>query len=86
MGANGGRELINPSVTKILGYTPDQVLGHPLSTMLELEQGTIIDQRLKLMSVRQAAPLYEDHTVCISDSWTEIHCSISLLAIFSREL
>jgi PAS domain S-box-containing protein len=86
MGANGGIELINPSVTKILGYTPEQVLGQPLSTLLELEQGTIIDQRMRLMAARQAGPLYEDHTICVSDSGTEIHCSISLLALFSRDV
>jgi PAS domain S-box-containing protein len=86
MSANSGIELINPSVTKILGYTPDQVLGQALSTLLELEQGTIIDQRLKLMAARQVAPLYEDHTICVSDSGTEIHCSISLIALFSRDI
>jgi PAS domain S-box-containing protein len=82
---NGGVELTNPSVAKVFGYTPEQVLGLPLTTLMTSDAGEKIEAQIRLMADRQAAPLFEDHTVCLSDSGVEIHCSISILAIFQGD-
>jgi class 3 adenylate cyclase len=37
------------------------------------------------MGEHQAAHVFEDHTVCLSDSGVEIPCSISILALFNGD-
>jgi PAS domain S-box-containing protein len=73
--------MINPAVTKRFGYTPEQLLGQPLVSLLTTEQSEKIGQQLKLMAERQSAPLFEGHTTCLTDDDQEVPCSLSLLAI-----
>jgi PAS domain S-box-containing protein len=85
LGPDGAVNLINPSVTKVFGYTPEQVLGLPLTTLMIPEDADKTEAQIRLMGEHQAASLFEGHTVCLSDSSVEIRCRISLLAIFSGD-
>jgi PAS domain S-box-containing protein len=85
LGANGAVELTNPAVTRVLGYTPDQVLGSPLITLFTAECAEKIEQQIRLMGDRQAAPLFEGHAVCLSDGGIEIPCAVNILALFTAE-
>ncbi|OHT16587.1 Adenylate and Guanylate cyclase catalytic domain containing protein [Tritrichomonas foetus] len=81
IGNNGVVDIINPAVSKAFGFTPEQLLGQPISTMFDTDEKAQIEQQLELMKNKQSAPTYEDHTTCISDDDSKIPCSITVLAI-----
>jgi PAS domain S-box-containing protein len=83
--ANGVVDLMNPSVTKAFGFSPEQLLGQSIASLMPGEHGEKIEQQLKLMAERQCAPVFEGHTVCVADDEMEIPCWISLLAIFNGD-
>jgi PAS domain S-box-containing protein len=85
MSSTGVIDQINPAVTKTFGYTPEQLLGQLLFSLLTPDQAEPIGGQLKLMGDRQSAPLYEGHTTCVTDDEKVVPCSISLLAIFDGE-
>ena len=80
---NGVIEMVNPAVTSILGYTPDQLLGQPISNFLTESDGEKITGQIELMKNGQAGLLYEDHMVCITDSALEMQCGITLLGMMN---
>jgi PAS domain S-box-containing protein len=83
--ANGTIDLINPAVTKGFGFSPEQLLGQTLSSLMPGEHGEKIEQQLKLMSERQTGLVFEGHTVCLADDETEIPCWISIFALLNGD-
>jgi PAS domain S-box-containing protein len=77
--------MINPAVTKTFGFTPEQLLGQSITSLMSGEHTEKIDQQLKLMAEKQSGSVFEGHTVCVADDETEIPCWVSLLAIFNGD-
>jgi PAS domain S-box-containing protein len=85
MGPTGLIDLINPAVTSVLGFQPEQLLGQPLNSLLVPAQMDKISQQIKLMADHQSAPLFEGHVTCLTDDEQEVHCGISLIAMFDGD-
>ncbi|OHT05482.1 Adenylate and Guanylate cyclase catalytic domain containing protein [Tritrichomonas foetus] len=81
IGLAGTIEVVNPAVSNILGYTPDQILGQSIAYVMDEESAEMIRTQLQLMVDRQSAPVYESHVVCVSDSDMRIECSLTILGI-----
>lgn len=69
LGTNGIVDILNPSVTTMFGYTPEQLLGQSCLTIFdeETKSKNQIEKQIELMNNRQSALIYEDHKICISD-------------------
>jgi PAS domain S-box-containing protein len=85
MGPTGLIDLINPAVTSILGYQPEQLLGQPLASLLVPAQADKLSQQISLMAEHQSAPLFEGHVTCCTDDEQEVQCGISLIAMFDGD-
>jgi PAS domain S-box-containing protein len=72
-------------VSKVFGYSPEQLLGQSLQSLMSPSQTENIDQQIRLMADHQSAALYEGHVTCLADDDNEIPCSISLLALFTDD-
>jgi PAS domain S-box-containing protein len=82
MGATGVIEMVNLAVSKTFGYTSEQVLSLPFTTLMNGENAEKISQQMNLMANHQSSAVFEGHTVCTAEDQNEIHCSISILASF----
>jgi PAS domain S-box-containing protein len=74
-------DMINPAFTSVFGFTPEQIIGQPLTSLIRGEHGEKIEQQIKLMAEHQSGHIVEDHTVCVADDDTEISCQVSLLML-----
>ncbi|OHT12376.1 Adenylate and Guanylate cyclase catalytic domain containing protein [Tritrichomonas foetus] len=74
-------EIINPAVTTILGYTPDQLLGQPITEIFKPDDGEHIAQQMKSMSNGQGLLINEKHLICISDNANEVPCHIFIIGL-----
>ncbi|OHT02589.1 Adenylate and Guanylate cyclase catalytic domain containing protein [Tritrichomonas foetus] len=80
-GLSGVVEIVNPAVTTILGYTPEQLLGQPLNVFFTEKEAEKLEKQLTLMKNGQSATTYEDHTIGVTDSTNEVHCHITILGM-----
>lgn len=78
---NGVVDMINPAVTFLLGYTPEQLLGQPLSVVIKAEEQEKILKVLEMMQNHESPPIFEDHITCIADDETEIPCFATILGM-----
>jgi PAS domain S-box-containing protein len=78
-------DMINPTVTKTFGFSPEQLLGQSIASLMSGEHAEKIDQQLKLMAEKQSGSVFEGHTVCVADDESEIPCWVSVLAIFNGD-
>ncbi|KAK8842310.1 hypothetical protein M9Y10_025887 [Tritrichomonas musculus] len=87
IGTNGIVDILNPSVTKTFGFTPEQLLGQSVLTIFDEESKSKgqIENQLELMRNRQSALTYEDHTICVSDNDAKIPCSITIIGITDED-
>ena len=74
-------EFINESVTLLLGYPPDQLLGQPLTTILPEDKCSAIYQSLEMMKNQQCALTFEKSLVAFSDDEQTIPVHITLIGI-----
>lgn len=82
-GISGVVEIVNPAVSTVLGYTPEQLLGQPFTAFFTDKESEKVDKQLTLMRNGQSATTYEDHTVCVTDSGTEVQCHLTILGMSS---
>ena len=78
---NESIEVVNSSLTNLLGYTPEQLLGQPVSTILPTNGTEEIFNRFNLMRQGQCSMSYEAHTFAIPDDDQEIPVHITILGI-----
>ena len=71
-------EMINESVTTILGYVPDQILGQHISILFEDDE---VVSYMKLMKTGEAKEYYEAHTDCISDNSQKVPCNVKVISM-----
>ena len=72
-------EIVNQSVTNLFGYMPDQLLGQPISVLLQ--ENKIIDQQFNLMRNGEASMVFECSTKATSDDDQLIPVHLYLLGI-----
>ena len=80
-GLNGVIEIVNPSVSAILGYTPDQLLGQPITGFFKNEDAETVQKQIELMLNGQSAAVYEDHLKCLSDSSLEVSFMTTIIGM-----
>ena len=83
-GLNGVIEIVNPAVSYILGYTPDQLLGQQISSFFHPEAAPKVQKQLELMANGQSAPVHEDHMTCLSDSSAEVQFQTTIIGMKSE--
>jgi len=82
---NGVIETLNPSVTKTFGYTPEQLLGQSILSLISEDQKSTLENQLVLMKNRQSALTYSDSVVCITDTESTIPCSLTVFGIVDNQ-
>ena len=70
-------EQINPSVTNLFGYMPDQILGQHISVLLQ--DNKELEQQFVLMRNGESNMHYEFSTVATTDNETEVPVFVYLL-------
>jgi len=80
-GLNGVVEMVNPAVSSLLGYTPEQLLGQPISAFFSENYITKINSQIGLMKDSQCSHVFEDHVCCLSDGLQEIPCNMTILGM-----
>ncbi|OHT07667.1 Adenylate and Guanylate cyclase catalytic domain containing protein [Tritrichomonas foetus] len=78
---NGIVEMINPAVSATLGFSPEQLLGQSIISVIHDDFKQQIINQLELMVNKQSTLIYEDHTVCITDDESSIPCAMTILGI-----
>ncbi|OHS95954.1 Adenylate and Guanylate cyclase catalytic domain containing protein [Tritrichomonas foetus] len=74
-------EIVNPSVTTILGFTPEQLLGQSVSILFEETQAEKVNNEMIMMKDGQSSSQYEEHLKCISDSGKMVPCYVTILGM-----
>lgn len=77
----GTIEYINLSITKVLGYTPEQMLGQHLNIIFSDEDKEKITNQIQLMTSNQSGTSFDDHFHCISDTEQLIPCNIMIFGM-----
>jgi len=80
-GLSGIIEIVNPAVSSTFGFTPEQLLGQPISTVFQQVSESSISKQLTLMRNGQSASVFEDHVTCITDSATDVPCHVTILGM-----
>ena len=78
---NGIIEIINPTVTNILGYTPDQLLGQQITTFFTPESADEVNKQVALMANGQSGAVYEKGFKCLSDSGSEVNFHTTIIGM-----
>ena len=81
---NGIIEVVNSSVSSILGYTPDQLLGQQVTNFFTKESEEKIAKQLELMSEGQSATVYDSHVACVSDSGATVNFHATVIGMKSE--
>jgi PAS domain S-box-containing protein len=80
-GISGVIEIVNPSVTEVVGYTPDQLLGQNVRILFCESDAEKIDGRMKLMLQGQSSRVFECSVSCLADTGEPLNCLLTLLAM-----
>ncbi|OHS97590.1 Adenylate and Guanylate cyclase catalytic domain containing protein [Tritrichomonas foetus] len=78
---NDSIELVNPTVSRLLGYTSDQLLGQSLNQLLTYEENEDLFRQIELMKNGESALVYETHVKCTNDNNDIIPCICTLLGM-----
>ncbi|OHT07782.1 Adenylate and Guanylate cyclase catalytic domain containing protein [Tritrichomonas foetus] len=74
-------EIMNPAVTHTFGYSPEQMLGQSILTMIQEDSRSAVETQIQLMSHKQSGLTFDGHTVCISDNDSPMPCELTLMAM-----
>ena len=74
-------EMVNPAVTKLLGFTPEQLLGQSGQSIFAPDSVEAVMNQINLIKNGQSASTFDDHTICITDSDVQLPCHITILGI-----
>lgn len=77
-------ETVNPSTTTTLGYTPEQLLGHPVVSFFTQEFEEKMTQQMERMRDGQASYFYEDSITAVTDSNQLLPCHITIIGMKSH--
>ncbi|OHT15458.1 Adenylate and Guanylate cyclase catalytic domain containing protein [Tritrichomonas foetus] len=74
-------EMVNPAVTSTLGFTPEQVLGQPITSFFSDSDAQKVMNQMSVIQDSQNSAVYEDHVQCITDNRTLIPAYLTLLGM-----
>ena len=80
---NGIIESVNPAVSVLLGYTPDQMLGQPAQTFFSEEDAQKVLQQITLMKNGQSSTTYKENYTLINDTKDAVPCAVSIIGMTS---
>ena len=84
LSSTGIIEIVNPSVNRLFGFTPEQLLGQPVATSLfDENNGPHVTNQIYLMLNKQSPIFFEDHVTCLTDDDTEVPCQIMIFGMTS---
>jgi PAS domain S-box-containing protein len=74
-------DYVNPSVTHILGYSPEQLLGQQMTMIFEEAKRRSIEAQIQLMRNGQSNSVYEDEVNCKANDNSLVPCMVIILAL-----
>jgi PAS domain S-box-containing protein len=74
-------EVVNKSVTSVFGYTPEQLLGQPISSILSISENGKIYEQTDLMRNGEAALNFECHALGTADDERMVPVLVNLIGI-----
>jgi PAS domain S-box-containing protein len=78
-------ELVNKSVSTLFGYTPEQLLGQPLSSILVAEQNPKVYEQTALMRNGESPLTFQTYAIGTTDDEQSIHVSLTVLGAAADE-
>lgn len=78
---SGVVEMVNPAVSSTLGFTPEQVLGQPITSFFSETDSSKISMQMDALTDPQSNAVYEDHMHCVTDSRTLIPVYLTMLGM-----
>ena len=82
---SGVVEMVNPAVNSTLGFTPEQVLGQPITSFFSESDSQKVLSQLSVIADSQNSAVYEDHMQCITDDRNLIPVYLTLLGMRRAE-
>ena len=79
-------EIVNPEITNTLGYTPEQLLGQPISTIFSDTDGPNIIKKLEMMKKGECSTTLEERVQCVADDASIISCHLTLLGMQKQDM
>ena len=67
-------EFVNQSVSKMFGFTPEQLLGQNVTEVFSEEDQPKVEQQMSLMRNRQGGVTFEEHFICVTKSAGHVFC------------
>lgn len=74
-------EVVNKAVPLMLGYTPEQLLGQPFTTVIPQEEGAKIYETFNLMRNGQSSLIVEQDCNALTDSDVPMPVHVTILGI-----
>jgi PAS domain S-box-containing protein len=78
---NGIIESVSASVTTILGFIPEQLLGQHVAILFPGASGGKLQQRLEMMRKRECPRLFTDAADCQNENDALVACGMTLMGI-----
>ncbi|OHS96426.1 Adenylate and Guanylate cyclase catalytic domain containing protein [Tritrichomonas foetus] len=78
---NESIEVVNNSVSSLFGYTPEQLLGQPISCVLPQEEASVVFHHFNLMRAGQCALTFETTTIGKTDDDQNVPIHVTVLGI-----
>jgi PAS domain S-box-containing protein len=83
--AHGIIDSVNTSVTRMLGFIPEQLLGQHIQVMLADQDGPKLVKQLEMMVRREAPKQFTKTYKMVTDSDEEISCLVNLMAMTGND-
>lgn len=77
--SNGDVEMVNPAITSVLGFTPEQVLGQSILSLFTEEVAEQIENQMIVDLENQKRTVHEDHVTCVTDSGEFVPVHLTLI-------
>ncbi|OHT14492.1 Adenylate and Guanylate cyclase catalytic domain containing protein [Tritrichomonas foetus] len=74
-------DVVNKQVTSIFGYTPEQLLGQPISTIVPTEENSKVYEQIEFMRNGEAPLTFEGSFKGITDDETFLPIHLTLIGI-----
>ncbi|OHS96697.1 hypothetical protein TRFO_09863 [Tritrichomonas foetus] len=79
-------EMVNPAVTTLFGYSPDQLLGQHINIILKSEENQEIYKNLHLIQCGESSTTsFQIHSQCVNDSDLNVSCLLNVIGIINEK-
>ncbi|EAX95329.1 Adenylate and Guanylate cyclase catalytic domain containing protein [Trichomonas vaginalis G3] len=77
-------EVVNKSVSQLLGYTSEQILGQHVTTFFATQDEEKFQSKLEMMKSGQISNFCEEDFLAVTDSANEVPCHVSIFGMKSN--